>query len=228
MQQNPVSFPSAGTNALQLEGVLHIARGSDPLPAAVICHPHPLGGGTMHNGVVMAIACSLASRGVTALRFNFRGVGVSEGAHDYGHGERDDVAGAMDWLVGQPDVDARRVSLVGYSFGACVGLAHALTDLRVAAFAGVALPIDLCEPELLHSLSGKGGDVSHAAPALLACPKFFITGERDQLAPPDRLLGLVDHLPAPKQTQLVPGADHFWWGFEREVGERVAEFIAGQ
>lgn len=227
MQQKPVSFPSAGTNALQLEGVLHAARGSGPLPAAVVCHPHPLGGGTMHNGVVMAIARSLASRGVMALRFNFRGVGASKGAHDHGQGERDDIAGAMNWLAGQPTVDARRVSLVGYSFGACVGLAHALTDPRVAAFAAVGLPVTLCDVDLLHALTADDRDASQAAPGPLACPKFFITGQRDQLAPPGDMLGLVERLPAPKQARIVPGADHFWWGSESEVGKQVAEFIAG-
>ncbi len=196
------------------------------MPAAVICHPHPLGGGTMHNGVVMAIAHSLASRGIIALRFNFRGVGASEGTHDHGQGERHDVTGALDWLVGQTTVDARCVSLVGYSFGACVGLANLLTDPRIAAFAAVGLPVALCDADLLHSLTGEGWDASQAAPGPLACPKFFVTGERDQIAPPGDLLGLVEHLPAPKQAKIVPGADHFWWGSENEVGEQVAEFIA--
>ncbi len=226
MKREPVSFPSAGANAPKLEGILHFARGSGPLPAAVICHPHPLGGGTMHNGVVMAIAHSLASRGIIALRFNFRGVGASEGTHDHGQGERHDVTGALDWLVGQTTVDARCVSLVGYSFGACVGLANLLTDPRIAAFAAVGLPVALCDADLLHSLTGEGWDASQAAPGPLACPKFFVTGERDQIAPPGDLLGLVEHLPAPKQAKIVPGADHFWWGSENEVGEQVAEFIA--
>jgi len=180
----------------------------------------------MHNSVVMAIAHALASRGIIALRFNFRGVGASEGTHDLGQGERDDVTGALDWLVGQAIVDARRVSLVGYSFGACVGLAHLLSDPRVAAFVAVGLPVALCDADLLTSLTGDDLDASQAAPELLACPKFFITGERDQLAPPGDLLGLVERLPAPKQAKIVPGADHFWWGLESEVGEQVAEFIA--
>jgi len=180
----------------------------------------------MHNGVVLAIAHSLASRGVMALRFNFRGVGASEGTHDHGLGERDDITGALDWLLGQVTVDARRVSLVGYSFGACVGLAHALTDPRVAAFAAVGLPVALCDADLLHSITGESWDPSQAAPGLVTCPKFFISGERDQIAPPGDMLGLVERLPAPKQAKIVPGADHFWWGSEKEVGEQVAEFIA--
>ncbi|MFN2182909.1 MAG: alpha/beta hydrolase, partial [Anaerolineae bacterium] len=77
--------------------MLHRAEGEGQHPAAVICHPHPLGGGSMHNGVVRAIARTLVSSGVVALRFNFRGVGASEGTFDNGVGERDDVAGALDW-----------------------------------------------------------------------------------------------------------------------------------
>lgn len=181
----------------------------------------------MHNNVVVAIARSLASTGVVALRFNFRGVGGSGGVHDYGQGEREDVAGALDWLLAQPAVDPRRVSLVGYSFGACVGLAHTLTDPRVSAFVGVALPVALCDPDVVQSLAGTEQDASQPTPGSFALPKLFITGERDQLAPPGELRRLVERLPAPKSLQIVPGADHFWWGFEREVGEQVADFIAG-
>jgi hypothetical protein len=95
MQTSPVTFRSVGVRSVGLEGVLHQAAGEGQLPAAVICHPHPLGGGSMHNGVVVAIARGLASRGVIALRFNFRGVGASEGTFDNGRAERvyDFIAG---------------------------------------------------------------------------------------------------------------------------------------
>lgn len=202
-----------------------MARGDGPSPAAVICHPHPMGGGAMSNGVVMGIAHSLASRGVGALRFNFRGVGASEGVHDDGRGERDDVAGALNWLATQPSVDPDRLCLVGYSFGACVGLAHTLTDPRVSAFVAVGLPVQICDPEVMHALTAQ--DVSKPALGASDCPKLFVTGERDQLAPPGQLLRLVECLAAPKSVQIVSGADHFWWGLEREVGERVAAFLTG-
>ena len=227
VKQSPVTFPSADSRALQLEGVLHTVEGDGQSPAAVICHPHPLGGGSMHNGVVVAIARALASRGVLALRFNFRGVGASEGVHDHGRGERDDVAGALDWLLAQPAVDPRRVSLVGYSFGACVGLAHANADNTVSAFAAVGLAVEFCGPETRRPFTERGQDLSPPAPGFRSCPKLFITGERDQLAPPGELLELVERLPAPKSVQIVPGADHFWWGSERKVGELVADFVMG-
>ena len=202
-----------------------MARGESPVPAAVICHPHPMGGGNMHNGVVMAMADSLASRGMIALRFNFRGVGASEGTHDDGHGERDDVKGALDWLAAQPSVDPGRLCLVGYSFGACVGLAHALEDPRVSAFAAVGLPVQLCDPGVLEALAGS--DAAQPAPGVFDCPKLFVTGERDQVAPPGPLLRLVERLAGPKSVQIASGADHFWWGSEHEVGEQVAAFLAG-
>jgi alpha/beta superfamily hydrolase len=207
-----VSFPSAGSQPVKLEGRLRQVDREGQWPAAVICHPHPLGGGTMHNGVVVALDRALAARGVMALRFNFRGVEGSEGQHDHGRGERTDLAGALDWLLTQPEVDPRRISVVGYSFGAWVALAHAQTDARVTAVAAVSLVTEYCDVDSMHSFTR---------------PKFFVTGEHDQLAPPNALGELVDRLPPPKTLHLVPGADHFWWGREQEVADLVAGFVAG-
>jgi hypothetical protein len=115
---------------------------------------------------------------------------------------------------------------VGYSFGACVGLPLALTNPAVSAFAAVGLAVGFCDPDLLRPFIGRGQAPSLASPEPHACPKFFLTGQRDQLAPPGELIELVERLPAPKSVQIVPGADHFWWGFEARVGDLVAEFIA--
>ena len=226
VNQEPVTFLSAGTRPLRLEGVLHTLEGDGLWPASVICHPHPLGGGSMHNGLVVGIARALASSGVLALRFNFRGVGASEGVHDNGRGERDDIAGALDWLRAHPAVDPERVSLVGYSFGACVGLSLALSNPAVSAFAAVGLAVQFCDPDLLRPFMAGEPDPSLASPGSNSCPKFFLTGQRDQLAPPGELMQLVERLPAPKSVRIVPGADHFWWGLEPMVGDLVADFIA--
>ena len=182
----------------------------------------------MHNGVVVAIAQALASRGVMALRFNFRGVGASEGVHDKGRGERDDVAGAVEWLLAQPAVDSGRLSLVGYSFGACVGLAQACADPRLLVFVGVGLAVEFCDPGALRPFLHNDQDAPQSALGHLAIPKLFITGERDRLAPPVELRKLVERLPAPRSVQIVPGVDHFWWGSEQKVGKLVADFVTGQ
>jgi len=223
----PVSFSSACERSLRLEGVLHIPELEGRLPSAVICHPHPLGGGSMNNGIVVEMARALAARGVIALRFNFRGVGASEGVHDDGRGERDDVAGALEKLLAQPNVDPDRVALVGYSFGACVGLACAQKDPRVSAFAAVGLSLEFCYSGGIDAITEEDeGDIGSATESP-AFPKLFITGDRDQLAPPGQLLKLVEQLPEPKDVEIVSGADHFWWGAEQEVAARVADFVAG-
>jgi alpha/beta superfamily hydrolase len=164
----------------------------------------------MHNSVVTAIARALVARGMLALRFNFRGVGRSEGQHDDGRGERADVAGALDWLLAQPEVDPWRVSVVGYSFGACVGLAQAQTDPRVAAVAAVGLVAQHCDADLLQAFTR---------------PKLFVTGEYDQLAPIGALQKLVDRLPPPKTLHVALGTDHFWRGREQEAAALVADFF---
>jgi alpha/beta superfamily hydrolase len=204
-----VTFSSVGIHPLRLEGVLHSIDGRGPWPAAVVCHPHPLGGGTMHNGVVVAIAKALADQGVAALRFNFRGVGGSQGQYDTGRGEQADVAGAIEWILAQPGVDPNRILLAGYSFGAGVGFAYAQTDPRVAAVAAVGLAAEMFEVGSLLSFAG---------------PKLFVSGELDQIAPVGALRRLVDQLPPPKTLDIVAGVDHFWQGSEQKVGRLVADF----
>jgi alpha/beta superfamily hydrolase len=231
-QLQQVTFPSASSEPIQLEGMLHAAEGEGPRPAAVICHPHPLGGGNMHNRVVSTLARSLAASGVTALRFNFRGVERSGGSHDYGRGERADVAGALDWLQLQPQVDLWRLSVVGYSFGAWVGLAHAQGDLRVVGVAAVGLTAWHFDADFArsHVLAELGTDRWEFDPDFLqsfARPKLFVAGEFDDFAPLAPLRRLVDGLPSPKVLHIVRGSDHFMQGYEVEVGNVVAEFVAG-
>jgi hypothetical protein len=165
----------------------------------------------MHNKVVVAIARELVNNGVLALRFNFRGVEGSAGEHDNGIGEQRDVAGALDWLLSQPGVDPWRVSLVGYSFGAWVGLAHAQQDPRLVAVALVGLPAQHCDASQMQHFPR---------------PKLFVTGEADQIAPATALRSLVEQLPEPKVLEIVAGADHLWRDQERKVGQVVARFIS--
>jgi len=205
-----VSFSASGNGPL-LEGVLHLPGGSGPFPAAVFCHPHPTMGGTMDNTVVVAVCRALAARGRGALRFNFRGAGRSAGSFDEGRGEMDDVAGAVDFLCARPEVDADRLAFVGYSFGAGVGLHHAVRDSRLKHLVGIALVQE-----------------HYADPFLDADPrpKLFIVGERDPWAPPDALREYVARLSPPKTLRLISGTDHFFGGREGEVAALIADFLA--
>jgi alpha/beta superfamily hydrolase len=205
-----VHFISAGQPFLQLEGRLHLPAGPGPFPAAVVAHPHPLWGGSMHNRVVDQIARTLAARGCAALRFNFRGVGRSQGQYDEGRGEIDDLIGALNCLAAQEGVDAGRLAVVGYSFGARVAGQVAARDGRVRAYAGVALPMS----------SPYDVDLSR-----FTRPKYFITGARDTVSPPELLRQYVGTLPEPKALHVIPGADHFLLGYEQVVADYVADFL---
>jgi alpha/beta superfamily hydrolase len=226
-----VTFPSAGSRPVQIEGAFHPPQGKGQCPAAVVCHPHPLGGGTMHNSVVKAITRALVDRGIATLRFNFRGVERSEGRYDNGRNEQADVAGALDWLLTQGRVDPGRVSVVGYSFVAWVGLMHAQTDRRVGAAAAVALVAWHDDTDFYRVTAGYPATSEFEQFDLdfmqgFTCPKLFVSGERDWFISPEAIRNFVDRLPPPKMLKIIPGADHFFSNHEQEVGQQVAEFIA--
>lgn len=205
-----VTFPAAGGGPL-LESILHLPGGPGPFPATVVCHPHPLMGGRMDNAIVVAVCRVLAARGGMALRFNFRGTGRSAGSFDEGRGEMDDVAGAVDFLCAQAEVDAGRPAVVGYSFGAGVGLRHAARDPRVGQLVGIALV-----------------ERHYTDPFLDADqrPKLFIAGEHDPWAPADALREYVARLSPPKTLCLIPHVDHFFIRHEADVATLVADFLA--
>ena len=182
----------------------------------------------MYNGVVAALARALAARGVIVLRFNFRGVGRSGGRYDQGRGEQADVAGVLDWLLAQSGVDPERVAVVGYSFGAWVALAHAQTDARVAAMAAVALVAWRYDALAAGSNAGLNlGEFDAGSMRSFTRPKLFVSGEHDAFTPPQALRSLVDRLPPPKELHFLPRTDHFFQGREGEVGQLVADYIAG-
>ena len=205
-----VNFSASGNGPL-LEGVLHLPDGSGPFPAAVVCHPHPMMGGTMDNTVIVAVCHTLATHGWIALRFKFRGAGRSKGSFDDGRGEMDDVAGAVDFLCVRPEVDADRLAFVGYSFGAGVGLHYAVRDYRMQRLTGIALVQENYADPFLDA------DQRH---------KLFIVGEHDPWAPPDALREYVTRLNPPKTLYIIPGTDHFFGGREAEVATLIANFLA--
>lgn len=189
---------------LSLEGVLHLPA-STPAPGVAVCHPHPQYGGDMDNSVVLAACEALVSRGVAALRFNFRGVGDSGGVFDQGKGEQDDVRAALAHLASLAEADKGRPGLVGYSFGAMVAAEVASGDLKALAL--ISPPVGVGD---LHVAWG--------------CPALILGGDSDQLAPVDRLKLLAE---APGvELRVFAGADHSWWGHEDELGSALGDFFA--
>ena len=199
----PITFPSGD---LTLEGLLH-RPSAVPHPAVVVCHPHPLFGGDMHNSVVTAVCHALVEAGIAALRFNFRGVGRSQGRFGDGVGEREDAIAALAYLRHREGVDSAKVGLVGYSFGAAVALVAA--DDQVAALAAIS------PPPFGHVIP----------PPAIHCPALLMTGDRDDVAPPAHVTALARTLSAQCRVEVVPGADHFWWGHEEKLAEAVARFF---
>jgi uncharacterized protein len=187
-----------------LEGLWKDAEG-DPRGAAVVGHPHPLHGGTMHNKVVYRAAQALTRAGYATLRFNFRGVGLSQGRYDAGRGEVEDFRAALheaERLGGLPLVAA------GFSFGAAVCLKAVAGDARVAAVIALGLP-----------LATESGRVVPRP----AVPALYAVGERDAYGPPEELRRFVGET-AP--VVILPGADHFFDGRLEELGEAVFGFAA--
>jgi alpha/beta superfamily hydrolase len=194
----------------RLEALLNPGR-PDATLAALVCHPHPLFGGTMHNKVVYRAMKALNEFGFPALRFNFRGAGLSEGRHDNGHGEIDDARAALDWLDGKFHLP---IIFCGFSFGAATGLRAACKDGRVAGLISLGTPVAV---EGRHYTFGFLKECD-------AKPKLFISGSRDQYSPQDVLRQVVETLPGPKELVLVDGADHFFEGKLPEMQAAIRDW----
>jgi alpha/beta superfamily hydrolase len=180
-------FPSP---AGPLEGILRLPR--EPRGGVVVCHPHPLYGGTMDNRIVYRLARAAVDSGCAALRFNFRGVGRSAGHHASGIGEREDVEAAIAFLAAQ--VPGRPLVVAGYSFGAWVSLPIACRDPRVAGVLAVGLPV------ALHAIEDPGP---------CAKPKLFLQGAEDEFGPAAAIESFVAGLSEPKRLVIFPGEGHF-------------------
>jgi alpha/beta superfamily hydrolase len=179
--------------------------------AVLICHPHPLYGGTMQNKILHRIAKRLPQEaGSVALRFNFRGVGKSEGSYDGGRGESGDVQAALDWLAARYPHSA--LTFLGYSFGAAVGLQAAAWDHRVSALVGLGLPLS------------EEWDLSHLR--AVRVPWLLIHGENDEFTAPEALERFVSELPRPPTLRVIPGANHLFHGCEDDAVDAVIAFLA--
>ena len=182
----------------RLEALLNTGT-PDALYAALVAHPHPLGGGTMHNKVVYHAAKAFSHFGLPVLRFNFRGVGLSEGIHDGGRGEMDDVREALDWLdreFGLP------ILFAGFSFGCNVGFRTCCGDARVKGLVGLGLPVEAEGRTYTYNF----------LPACGATPKLFISGDEDPYGPVRQVQEAVALALPPREMVWVAGADHFFAG----------------
>lgn len=163
--------------------------------AAVVCHPHPIHGGTMHTKAVYRAAQAFNDAGLVALRFNFRGVGASTGSYDEGIGERNDLEAALDWLEAEyPELP---LFAGGFSFGSVVGLSVGADDERVVALFGLGLPVDM---DLY--------DYSFLAET--DKPILVVQGENDEFGPGDRVSKLLAALGTHITLVRIPGADHYF------------------
>ena len=200
-------------DGVSLEAELHLPE-RDPVGSAVICHPHPRGGGSKDHPLLWAIRGELTLRGLAVLAFNFRGVMSSAGSYGAGRTEVRDVAAA----VGRVREAAEGPTLVcGWSFGANVALREAVADERVAALALVGIPlgdaaVDLPPPPEASELRAFGR------------PVLLLSGEGDTVSPRSELESLARSLPR-AETSIVPGTDHFFWRREKEAAALVAGFI---
>ncbi|HEY4843752.1 MAG TPA: alpha/beta fold hydrolase [Terriglobales bacterium] len=180
--------------------------------AALVCHPHPLFGGTLHNKVVFHAMKALNSFGFPVLRFNFRGTGLSEGEHAHGVGEVEDVRAALDWLEKEFNLS---IIFTGFSFGAAVGVRAAYSDDRVTALIALGLPAVPVEDriydfEFLRQSTKR---------------KLFVSGSRDQFGPPGKLEALVDTFAEPKKLVRIEAGDHFFEGRLREMRDAIETWV---
>jgi uncharacterized protein len=190
----------------RLEALLNTGREDAPF-SALVCHPHPAGGGTMHNKVVYHAMKALSSFGLPVLRFNFRGVGLSEGEHDHGHGEQDDVRAGLSWLE---QSFKRPILFAGFSFGSQVGLRACCGDARVKGLIGLGLPV--------HAA---GRDYKYGFLPRCVAPKLFISGDHDEFGPREMLAKAWERATEPKRLVWIEGANHFFQGTADSPGAKL-------
>ena len=192
----------------QLEAILK-EPASEPKGVALVCHPHPLGGGTMHNKVVYRAAAGLVEAGLVTLRFNFRGVGNSNGAHDDGDGERQDVKDVLDYLSkNYPNLE---ITLAGFSFGSRVGSEVALGETRIVRLISIGTPVDKYDFSYLKELRK---------------PILFVHGDTDEFGSISSLNSLVEQVAENTETKLVvfENCGHFFDKHLTELKDAIRDW----
>lgn len=194
----------------KLEAILKEPKG-DVKGVALVCHPHPLGGGTMHNKVVYRAASGLIDAGLVTLRFNFRGVGNSTGVHDNGNGEKQDVKDALDYL--SSNFPEQPITLAGFSFGSRVGMEVAMNDDRVVRLISIGTPVDKYRDyEFLENLRK---------------PILFVHGDEDEFGSLENLNELVSKVSAVTDTTLkvFQKCGHFFEDHLTQLRETIHDWV---
>ncbi len=207
MREERVFIPS---NGIQLEGLLSVQEASSFKGGVVLCHPHPQYGGDMDHPVITTAAETAFEEGLSTLRFNFRGVGESEGSYGEGVGEREDVKAAADYLCSRAKGNHFFLILVGYSFGAWAGFPIAIQDERFEGMVAVAPPLQIYDFGFLKGCKKK---------------KLFIAGDRDLFCPRSLLDEWYMQVEEPKSLAVVQGADHFFLFHTRFLIQPLKEFF---
>lgn len=198
----------------QLEAILKEPRHDTPLGVALVLHPHPLGGGTMHNKVVFRAAAALNDAGLLTLRINFRGVGQSTGTHDEGRGELEDVRAGLQYLA--RTFQGQAITLCGFSFGARVGLEVGIADDRVINLISIGTPVDKYEFGFLK---------------VCQKPILFVHGDQDEFGSVSRLQELVVAIQAHNaavELHVIKGADHFFDAHLDELKQVITDWMTRQ
>ncbi len=165
----------------------------------------------MDNNVVQCLSEAFTQASLISFKFNFRGVGRSQGQFSQGTGEQEDVSAAISFLATLSEVDSSRIGLGGYSAGAAFSLPVGFKDARIKALAAVSPPLDMFDFDFLKGCLK---------------PKLLISGSQDDFTRASQFLQFCQTLPEPKQCESIEGADHFWWGYEPELANKVSVFFA--
>ncbi len=185
---------------LTLEGILVLSE-KEKQPGLVLCHPHPLYGGSMDDSRILAISKAAVAKGLNTLRFNFRGVGKSQGQFGQGLGEMQDTIAAMEFLRNQSHIDGSRIALLGYSFGGSMALAAAM-DANPAALVTISAPIRSSEIDSAIVTEGI---------RYVNCPVYIVHGRDDDSVHYVEAEGIYAQLQVKeKYLRLINGANHFW------------------
>jgi alpha/beta superfamily hydrolase len=207
--ERSITFSNRGQPSLLLEGMLHTPAEVGFAPIIILCHPQPASS-DMNDTLTVALARSLAETGMIALRFNFRGVGNSQGQQTDGRLEPLDLAGAIDCALAQPGGNPAKVCVIGHGFGAYIALLYAPFDVRIRTIVSISLP-------LYRAASG--------LPKPFERPRLFITGEFDEICPLYKLEPFVEQLKGPKGIKVIMGARHLMRGHEEATVATILKYV---